>query len=198
MCGITGYLSSRDDSVEDLRRHTRRMCDAIAHRGPDDEGLWLDAERRVVLGHRRLAIVDLSPWGHQPMRRGDRLWAVYNGEVYNHLELRTELESLGHRFASHSDTEVLLAAYEQWGPDALQRCNGMWSLVILDTARRRLFVARDRFGVKPLYVWRGDDGALLLASEIKALLVHPRVRAAADLQACAEFQTPTPKQEPAR
>lgn len=144
-------------------------------------------EATLWMAHRRLAIIDLSPWGHQPMRRGEPLWAVYNGEVYNHFELRAELEALGHRFASHSDTEVLLAAYEQWGAEALPRCNGMWSLVILDVARRTLFVARDRFGVKPLYVWRGDDGALLLASEIKALLVHPRVRADADLQACADF-----------
>jgi asparagine synthase (glutamine-hydrolysing) len=143
-------------------------------------------EATLWLAHRRLAIVDLSPWGHQPMQRGTR-WAVYNGEVYNHVELRAELEALGHRFATHSDTEVLLAALEQWGPDALARCNGMWALVVLDTARRTLFIARDRFGVKPLYCWRGDDGALLLASEIKALLVHPRVRAVADEAACAEF-----------
>ncbi|WP_298832108.1 asparagine synthase (glutamine-hydrolyzing) [uncultured Piscinibacter sp.] len=144
-------------------------------------------EARLWLGHRRLAIVDLSPLGHQPMRRGEQLWAVYNGEVYNHVELRAELESLGHRFVSHSDTEVLLAAYQQWGEAALARFNGMWALVLFDAARRTLFVARDRFGVKPLYVWRGDDGALLLASEIKALLAHPRVRPAADLEACAEF-----------
>ena len=143
-------------------------------------------EAALWLAHRRLSIVDLSPWGHQPMQRGTR-WAVYNGEVYNHVELRAELEALGHRFATHSDTEVLLAALEQWGPEALSRCNGMWALVVLDTARRSLFIARDRFGVKPLYVWRGDDGALLLASEIKALLVHPRVRAVADEAACAEF-----------
>jgi asparagine synthase (glutamine-hydrolysing) len=151
----------------------------IGEQGARESVLWM--------AHRRLAIVDLSPWGHQPMRRGEPLWAVYNGEVYNHLELRAELEALGRRFVTHSDTEVLLAAFEQWGPDALQRCNGMWSLVVFDAARRTLFVARDRFGVKPLYVWRGDDGALLLASEIKALLVHPRVRAAAEPQACVDF-----------
>lgn len=143
-------------------------------------------EATLWLAHRRLSIVDLSPWGHQPMRRGTR-WAVYNGEVYNHVELRAELEALGHRFVTHSDTEVLLAALEHWGPESLARCNGMWALVVLDTARRTLFIARDRFGVKPLYLWRGDDGALLLASEIKALLVHPRVQARADDAACAEF-----------
>ena len=144
-------------------------------------------EARLWLSHRRLAIVDLSPLGHQPMRRGEHLWAVYNGEIYNNVELRAELESLGHCFVSHSDTEVLLAAYQQWGVAALARFNGMWALVLFDAARGTLFVARDRFGVKPLYVWRGDDGALLLASEIKALLVHPLVRAAPDPVACANF-----------
>ncbi len=151
----------------------------IGEQGARESVLWM--------AHRRLAIVDLSPWGHQPMRGGEHRWAVYNGEVYNHLELRAELEALGQRFVTHSDTEVLLAALEQWGPEALPRCNGMWALVVFDAARRTLFIARDRFGVKPLYVWRGDDGALLLASEIKALLVHPSVRAATEPQACADF-----------
>jgi asparagine synthase (glutamine-hydrolysing) len=141
---------------------------------------------RLLLAHRRLAIVDLSPLGHQPMRRG-RLHTVFNGEIYNHVELRAELEALGHAFISHSDTEVLLAAVAQWGPQALARCNGMWAFAIHDAGRRKLLVARDRFGVKPLYLWRGNGGELLLASEIKALLVHPRVRASADLAACARF-----------
>lgn len=144
-------------------------------------------EASLLLGHRRLAIVDLSPLGHQPMRRGHHLWAVYNGEIYNHIELRKELEGLGHRFQSHSDTEVLLAAYEEWGAQALERFNGMWALVIYDAQRQTLFVSRDRFGVKPLYVWRGPGGALLLASEIKALLVHPLVRAAAAIGVCMDF-----------
>ena len=141
----------------------------------------------LVMGHRRLAIVDLSPWGHQPMSRGGQRFIVFNGEIYNHPELRAELKALGHAFAGHSDTEVLLAALQQWGPDALQRCNGMWAFALLDTQRRTLFVARDRFGVKPLYVWQGAGGALLLASEIKALLVHPAVRAQASMQGCAGF-----------
>jgi asparagine synthase (glutamine-hydrolysing) len=130
----------------------------------------------LLLGHRRLAIVDLSPLGHQPMRR-DALTIVFNGEIYNHLELRAELQVLGHRFVSHSDTEVLLAAWQEWGPGALSRCNGMWALALHDAASGQLFLARDRFGVKPLYLWRGAGGELLAASEIKALLVHPRVQA---------------------
>jgi asparagine synthase (glutamine-hydrolysing) len=147
------------------------------------------AERlsRLLMAHRRLSIVDLSPLGHQPMRRGAHLHVVYNGEIYNHVELRAELGQLGHEFHSHSDTEVLLAAYAQWGAQALQRFNGMWALAIFDAQRRTLFVARDRFGVKPLYMWTGAGGELLLASEIKALLAHPRVQAPADAEACGRF-----------
>ena len=138
------------------------------------------------LGHRRLAIVDLSPWGHQPMQR-DGVFIVFNGEIYNHIELRAELEAAGQRFASHSDTEVLLAVLAQWGPQGLARCNGMWAFVLLDLPRRRLLVARDRFGVKPLYQWQGAGGTLVMASEIKALLRHPQVHSAPALQRCADF-----------
>jgi asparagine synthase (glutamine-hydrolysing) len=142
----------------------------------------------LAMGHRRLAIVDLSPWGHQPMVRDGRWHAVYNGEIYNHIELRAELEALGQRFLTHSDTEVLLAAIATWGPQAaLARCNGMWAFALLDTERRTVLIARDRFGVKPLYLWRGEGGALLLASEIKALLQHPAVRAAPSEAACTAY-----------
>jgi len=147
----------------------------------------------LVMGHRRLAIVDLSPWGHQPMSRAGRWHVVYNGEIYNHLELRAELESLGHAFLTHSDTEVLLAALAHWGPQALARCNGMWAFALLDAERRTLLVARDRFGVKPLYLWQGDDGSLLLASEVKALLVHPQVRVAASAERCIGFLRAGPR-----
>lgn len=157
----------------------------------------LDEGVPAVLGmaHRRLAIVDLSPWGHQPMQRdGARWWAVYNGEVYNHLELRAELEAEGQVFHTHSDTEVLLAAVAHWGPErALARCNGMWALVLLDVQTRRVLIARDRFGVKPLYLWQGPGGALLMASEIKALLAHPLVKAVPDLAVCARFARQGPQ-----
>lgn len=143
-----------------------------------------DLPLRLGLGHRRLAIVDLSPKGHQPMRRG-ALTVAFNGEIYDHVERRQELEALGHVFESHSDTEVLLAAWQAWGPDAFRRLNGMWALVLVDHARRKLVVARDRYGVKPLYVWQGAAGELALASEMKALLLHPRVSARPDLQAAA-------------
>ena len=136
----------------------------------------------VGLGHRRLAIVDLSAMGHQPMasQQGDH-WIVFNGEIYNHLELRDELEALGHRFQSHSDTEVILVAYKQWGVECLQRFNGMWAFALYDRVRDQLFLARDRFGVKPLHFWR-DDKAFLFASEIKAFLVHPRFTPKANVE----------------
>jgi asparagine synthase (glutamine-hydrolysing) len=132
------------------------------------------AERQVGFGHRRLSIVDMSPYGHQPMSYASgRYWITYNGEVYNHVELREELQRLGHSFVSHSDTEVILAAYAQWGADCLARFNGMWSLVIFDASAQTLFVARDRFGVKPLYYWAGPGGHLAIVSEIKQLSVLP-------------------------
>lgn len=133
---------------------------------------------RHALGHRRLSILDLSPAGHQPMSDAARQQlVVYNGEIYNHVELRVELEQLGHRFQSHSDTEVLLAAWRQWGEVCLERFNGMFAFVILDMERRRLFVARDRFGVKPLYWWRSPLGFVAFASEIKQFTVLPGWRA---------------------
>ena len=131
-------------------------------------------EANVALGHRRLSIIDLSPLGHQPMcSKDDRFWISYNGEVYNHIELRTELESRGHRLASRTDTEVVLAAYAEWGPGCLSRFNGMWGLAILDRQQRTLFLARDRFGVKPLYYWISPRGILAVASEIKQFTPLP-------------------------
>jgi asparagine synthase (glutamine-hydrolysing) len=132
----------------------------------------------LALGHRRLSILDLSPAGHQPMADDEqRQLIVYNGEVYNHVELRVELETLGHRFRSHSDTEVVLAAWRQWGEECLSRFNGMFAFVIVDLKRRQIFVARDRFGVKPLYWWFSSQGFLAFASEIKQFTVLPGWRA---------------------
>ncbi|WP_292934503.1 asparagine synthase (glutamine-hydrolyzing) [Noviherbaspirillum sp.] len=128
----------------------------------------------LALGHRRLAIVDLSPGGHQPMCTPDRrYWIVYNGEIYNHIELRAELEALGYRFQSHSDTEVVLAAYAAWGPECLRRFNGMWAFALYDVAKQALFLARDRFGIKPLYYWVAPDGSFCFASEIKQFTAFP-------------------------
>jgi asparagine synthase (glutamine-hydrolysing) len=140
------------------------VCHSPRHRL---QGSWRSATGAVVLGHRRLSIIDLSARGHQPMSYRDRYWAVYNGEVYNYIELREELRQLGHSFSSDCDSEVVLAAYAQWGPSCLSRLNGMWGLIILDAQDGKLFVARDRFGVKPVY-FRAAQGRLAIASEIKA------------------------------
>jgi asparagine synthase (glutamine-hydrolysing) len=148
MCGICGFigLGSRDDLA--------RMTAALVHRGPDSEGQFVDMAERVFLGHRRLAVVDL-PGGLQPMWNEDgRVGIVFNGEIYNHADLRAALVRCGHRFASdHSDTEVLVHGFEQWGEGLLPRLNGMFAFAILDRRRKRLFLARDRFGEKPLYYY---------------------------------------------
>jgi asparagine synthase (glutamine-hydrolysing) len=151
----------------------KRMNDAITHRGPDDEGLWCDPAVGVHLGHRRLSIVDIGG-GHQPMWTPEgSLGVIFNGEIYNHLELRKELAALGYRFQTdHSDTEVLLHGYRAWGPDFVRRLNGMWAFVIYDRDRRRLFCSRDRFGKKPFYyAVRGTT--FIFASELGALRNHP-------------------------
>lgn len=147
-----------------------------------------DASCSALLAHRRLAIVDLSAAGHQPMSYADgRYWIAYNGEVYNHIELRTELESLGHRFVSHSDTEVMLAAYAQWREGCLSRFNGMFAFVLLDRQERRIFAARDRFGIKPLYYRVSAGGQLAFASEIKQFSVLPEWRARLNHQRGYDF-----------
>jgi len=142
----------------------------------------------LAMGHRRLAIVEPSPLGHQPMSYANgRYWITYNGEVFNHVELRQELEVLGHTFVSHSDTEVILAAYAEWGPRCLERFNGMWAFAILDTSSDTVFLARDRFGVKPLYYNKTNAGTLAFASEIKQLTALPGWKARANIQRTHDF-----------
>jgi len=170
MCGIVGKASGA--AITDLHL-LEVQRDSLHHRGPDDCGLWSTADRCVALGHRRLAIIDLSPGGHQPMAdpRGE-LCIVFNGEIYNFRELRTELEGQGHVFRSRSDTEVILAAYREWDLDCVQHLNGMFAFALYDTRCRRLFLARDRAGEKPLF-YRLSNGALSFASELKALMADP-------------------------
>jgi asparagine synthase (glutamine-hydrolysing) len=176
MCGVLGWFGPHNGN--DVG-HFGRALDLLAHRGPDDRGVW--AAQGVLLGHRRLSILDLSVAGHQPM--ADSLSGaviVFNGELYNHLELRKELESLGHCFVGHSDTEVLLHALIEWNEAALPRLNGMWAFAFWDPRRNRLLLARDRFGVKPLYFRKGSQG-LAFASEPKALLaLFPEHRAVSE------------------
>ncbi len=167
MCGIAGFTGTGDFGI------LRRMTDAIRHRGPDAEGLWHDESAAVFLGHRRLSIVDLSGGG-QPMWTADRaLGVVFNGEIYNHQELRAELKSRGCVFLTdHSDTEVLLHAYREWGDAFVERLNGMWAFVIYDREKKRLFGSRDRFGKKPLYYFH-EGPTFGFGSELPALLAHP-------------------------
>lgn len=187
MCGITGFLGASAQTSQDLSAQVRRMADAIAHRGPDSDGLWVDAERRVALGHRRLAVVDLSPQGAQPMVSPcGRYVVVYNGEIYNHLELRTELGALPWR--GHSDTETLLAAFGRWGVlGSLPHLVGMFAIAVWDRQNHCLVLARDRMGEKPLYWGALPGGDLVFGSELKALRVHPRWQGDIDRQALALF-----------
>lgn len=185
MCGIAGILNLDGEPVAPVL--LRRMTDAIAHRGPDGEGAYVDGN--LGLGHRRLAIIDLSPAGHQPMLTPDGRYALtYNGEIYNFQELRIELEALGHQFRSRTDSEVLLHAYAQWGAKALNRFNGMFAFAIWDKMERRLFLARDRYGIKPLY-YAFAGNTLLFGSEVKAILAHPAYRNTLDREALLEYFT---------
>lgn len=175
MCGIAGLIA-RDGATADLPTAMRAATNAIAHRGPDDHGAWIDEGARVAIGHRRLSIIDLSSAGHQPMQSADaRYVLVFNGEVYNHADLRRELEIAGAAptWRGHSDTETLLAAITAWGlSDALRRATGMFALALWDKAERRLWLARDRFGEKPLYYgWCAAGFAF--ASELKAIRALP-------------------------
>ena len=186
MCGITGWasLDARTPPAPGARDLLHAMCERMVHRGPDSEGLMV--REGVALGMRRLAIIDLVT-GEQPTFNEDETVAVIlNGEIYNYRELRTRLEKLGHRFRSSSDTEVLPHLYEEYGTEMVQHLNGMFAFALWDSRRRRLFVARDRFGEKPLY-WGIFDGTLLFASEPKVLLAHPAVRPGLNLEALRQY-----------
>ena len=184
MCGIAGIFHAETPKPVDPARVVR-MCDAIAHRGPDGSGVWTD--HGVGLGHRRLSIIDVAGW-RQPMGAADgRGVIVFNGEIYNFRELRRELEQAGFAFRTNGDTEVILAAWQKWGPDCLSRLDGMFAFAIFDLATRRLFLARDRFGVKPLFIAHLSDGSIAFASELKGLLAHPLLRRRVNPQAIEAY-----------
>jgi len=183
MCGIVG-LYNRNGSREDLVAHLLTMCSAIVHRGPDDEGVFVD--RRMGLAMRRLSIIDVGG-GHQPISNEDgSITIVFNGEIYNYRLLRDELLARGHQFRTQSDTEVIVHAYEEYGQDCVKLFNGIFAFAIWDAPSERLFVARDRMGVKPLYYSRSSNG-LAFASEIKALLALPDVSRMLNMEAAAQF-----------
>jgi asparagine synthase (glutamine-hydrolysing) len=188
MCGIAGFWDRFPERMEVLEDWVVSMTDTLRHRGPDDAGSFVDAEAGLALGSRRLAIIDLSAHGHQPMESSDGRYVVsYNGEIYNFAALRADLEGLGHRFRGSSDTEVLVASVQHRGVrDTLVRCNGMFGLAVWDRRDRQLHLARDRFGEKPLYYgWAGS--VFLFGSELKALRAHPAFRADVDRDVLALY-----------
>ena len=188
MCGFAGLLTTVGCSSDELTADAARMIAPLVHRGPDDSGIWSDAAAGVALGFRRLAILDLSPHGHQPMWSPSRRFVmVFNGELYNFGDLRAELEGYGYRFRGHSDTEVILAAFEQWGIEAaVRRFIGMFAIAVWDTSRRSLSLLRDRIGKKPLYVYR-EPGLITFGSELKALMAGPSFDRAIDQEALASY-----------
>ena len=180
MCGIAGILfpdGQKSFSREELHSRLVEMADAMEHRGPDGDGVWVAENVRVGFSHRRLAIIDLSTNAAQPMRNQDgTVWVTFNGEIYNHLELRRELELEGYTFSTdHSDTEVLVHGFLAWGIEKLvKRLDGMFAFAIWDVCNQRLWLARDRIGIKPLYFTR-IGGVYRFASEIKAILTDPSI-----------------------
>src|SRR3954469_21449409 len=188
MCGLAGFFWTRNRDSQEMRAIGLRMASAIAHRGPDDSGVWVDSAAGIALSFRRLAIVDLSDMGHQPMSSGnERYTIVFNGEVFNHRRLRSDLESAGCRFRGNSDTEVILAAFEQWGIEkATRRFVGMFAIVVWDATRRELSLIRDRLGIKPLFVYC-HDGLLSFGSELKALVAGPEFDKSLDTSALSSY-----------
>src|SRR5215468_4032133 len=189
MCGIAGIHHPRAAPHGPRRRAIERMTSTLTHRGPDDEGYYVDDF--TALGHRRLSIIDLQT-GRQPMSNetGD-VWIVFNGEIYNHGDLRRVLEGKGHTFRTRSDTEAIVHAYEEWDTACLERLRGMFAFAIWDARRRRLFLARDRIGKKPLYYAQRSDGALLFGSELKALIACADLPLSIDLEALSDYLTLT-------
>lgn len=173
MCGISGLINKQNKAIEPLE--IKKFNDLVAHRGPDSDGIYID--KTLALGHRRLAIIDLTEHGHQPMAYQNRYWITFNGEIYNYVEVRNDLQKLGYQFKTQSDTEVILVAYAHFGNEAFALFNGMWALAIYDKQEQKLILSRDRFGKKPLY-YTHSDSIFAFGSELKQILsVLPKVQA---------------------
>ncbi|MDC1122795.1 asparagine synthase (glutamine-hydrolyzing) [Nitrospinaceae bacterium] len=181
MCGISGIIGN-NDTVGDV---LEKMTDVIIHRGPDGHGYFYGPG--IALGHRRLAIIDLSETGHQPMEYLDRYVITFNGEIYNYIEIRKKLESEGYRFRGHTDTEVILAAFDKWGELCVKHFNGMWAFIIYDKSKNTVFCSRDRYGVKPFYYWVAPDKKIYLGSEIKQFTVIPSWKPQVNSQRAYDF-----------
>lgn len=194
MCGIAGYLNFKRP-VENSE--IIAMRDAIRHRGPDDEGAGFYENNSIAFGHRRLSFLDLSPAGRQPMCNEDEtVWIILNGEIYNYVELRAELEKRHHIFKTHTDTETVIHGYEEWGYDVVNRLKGMFAFALLDLNRKKLFLVRDRFGIKPLY-YHHSESCLVFASELKAILKCREIKKEIDFTSFSDYFTyryiPSPK-----
>ena len=197
MCGITGIISLNQKPIPELQPKLKKMADTIAHRGPDGEGFWTNKKQTVGFAHRRLSIVDLSAQGDQPMSNEDgSIWMVFNGEIYNHMDIRPELEKLGHKYHSKTDTETIIHAYEEWGEACLERLRGMFAFVIWDEKKQEIFFARDRIGVKPLY-YTVDHDRFYFGSEVKPIIANPEIAREMDEEALYHYLTffvsPAPK-----
>jgi asparagine synthase (glutamine-hydrolysing) len=189
MCGIAGFWKQYADKNTDwLDEIVSTMANTLIHRGPDDSGTWIDPDAGIAFGHRRLAIIDVSKAGHQPMISADgRFIITYNGEIYNFQKLRQQLEKKGHRFRGHSDTEVMLASFVHWGVEScVKKFNGMFAFALWDRQNRQLWLARDRIGEKPLY-YGVQNGTFFFASELKAIRAHPDFRPTINRDALASF-----------
>jgi asparagine synthase (glutamine-hydrolysing) len=189
MCGIVGIIALNEEAPLIEERTLIRMRDSMTHRGPDSAGIWLAGDRSAGLAHRRLSIIDLSPSAQQPMsNETESIWITFNGEIYNYLELRKELQDLGHTFRSNSDTECVIHAYEEWGTDSVHHLDGMFAFAIWDNLKEVAWLARDRLGKKPLY-FAELNGHFVFASEIKAILLHPEATRTENKEALWHYLT---------
>jgi len=189
MCGICGIYNYARQGLEISEDILAGMRDTLRHRGPDADGLWISPDRSVGLAHTRLSIIDLSAAGNEPMSNEDgTVWLTFNGEIYNHLELRAGLEAAGHRYRSRTDAETVIHAYEEWGLDCVGKFHGMFAFAVWDGRSRALHLVRDRLGIKPLYFHPGN-GSVIFASECKGILAHPAVSARPDWQALGHYLT---------
>jgi len=194
MCGITGQINFNNPVDEKV---FSSMRDTLAHRGPDGFGSWFSEDRKIALGHRRLSFLDLTESGKQPMSSEDEtLWLTFNGEIYNYMELKKELELSGHRFKSTTDSEVIIHGFEQWGKEVLNKLKGMFAFALWNEKEKKLFLVRDRFGIKPLYYYQSNQ-SFIFASEIKGIVANPEVEREIDFSSMADYLTyryvPTPK-----
>lgn len=188
MCGIAGVFHFKNNSTID-ENLLKRMSNTLVHRGPDDEGIYISKNHRCGFGFRRLSIIDLSPAGHQPMSNEDsNIWAMFNGEIYNFQNLRDELKKCGHIFKSKTDTETILHSYEETGLEAVKQWNGMFAVALWDESKRRLWLVRDRLGIKPLY-YTIQNGTIIFGSEIKAILVYPGIKKRLNEEALFHYLT---------